>query len=65
MADLKPKDFQGILVQKFPYVPTSSQEQTLMKLSTFVLSNANDRIFLLRGYAGTGKTTIIVNLVKQ
>lgn len=65
MAQLKPKDFQGILVQKFPFPPTASQEKTLLKLSDFVLSNANDSIFLLRGYAGTGKTTIIGNLVKQ
>ena len=65
MAHLKPKDFQGILLEKFPFVPTSSQEKTLMELSDFVLSKTNNTIFLLRGYAGTGKTTIIGNLVKQ
>jgi len=65
MADLKPKDFQEILVEKFPHVPTTLQGYTLAKLSEFVLSSSNDDLFLLKGYAGTGKTTILGSLVKQ
>ncbi len=65
MSDLKPKDFQRILLDKFPHSPTVLQEQTLAGLSEFVLASTTDSLFLLKGYAGTGKTTIVGNLVKQ
>ncbi len=65
MSDLKPKDFQRILLDKFPHSPTVLQEQTLGGLSEFVLGSTTDSLFLLKGYAGTGKTTIVGSLVKQ
>lgn len=36
---------------------TNDQHQALVKVETFLKSNAN--IFLLKGYAGTGKTTLL------
>jgi len=56
--------FAGLLVHQFPYEPTSSQKQLLEKLSGFVL-NRHKQAFLLKGYAGTGKTTIISTLVNH
>ena len=37
------------------------QENTVGKLETFL--DSNDRVFLLKGYAGTGKTTLIRGLI--
>lgn len=41
---------------------TGSQLSAVEKLSDFILSRQTDDVFLLRGYAGTGKTTLISQL---
>ena len=48
----------------FPYQPTFEQEIAVKSLSTFLLSTAKDTVFILRGYAGTGKTSLVGALVK-
>ena len=48
----------------FPFVPTNEQEISLDKLSQFILSGDDRKVFLLCGYAGTGKTTLIAALVR-
>ena len=50
--------------ENFPYQPTFEQEIAVKSLSTFLLSPANDSVFVLRGYAGTGKTSLVGALVK-
>lgn len=65
MTDLTTTDFYKILRQNFPFQPTQKQEVTLQKLAEFVFSNDKDELFLLKGYAGTGKTTLIGCLVKN
>jgi exodeoxyribonuclease V len=44
--------------------PTADQSDTLRKLAAYISDNTNDSIFLLTGYAGTGKTSIISSVVK-
>lgn len=48
----------------FPYTPTFEQETAIDSLSDFLLDRSNDIAFILRGYAGTGKTSLIGALVK-
>lgn len=55
--------FFTILKDKFPFEPTLKQLITLEKLSQFLISTEKDTLFLLKGYAGTGKTTIIGTIV--
>ncbi|AIM61380.1 MULTISPECIES: ATP-dependent DNA helicase [Cellulophaga] len=55
--------FFKILKEKFPFEPTLKQLITLEKLSQFLVSKNKDDLFLLKGYAGTGKTTIIGTIV--
>jgi exodeoxyribonuclease-5 len=43
---------------------TESQGIMVEKLADFIIKNRSDTIFLIRGYAGTGKTTMINRLVK-
>ncbi|KQC33944.1 ATP-dependent endonuclease [Nonlabens sp. YIK11] len=62
---MTPQDFFKILKLDFPFEPTFQQERALEELSQFILSPEKDQIFMLRGYAGTGKTTIISSLVKS
>ena len=48
----------------FPFNPTAEQEISLQKISEFILSGDDRKIFMLCGYAGTGKTTLVSALVK-
>lgn len=47
-----------------PFQPTAEQEQALNALADFLLKPQADSLFLLTGYAGTGKTSLIGALVK-
>ena len=52
-------------IKRFPYVPTLMQYKLLVQLSHFVLDKNKQSLFLLKGYAGTGKTTIISTLISN
>ena len=51
------------ILLRFPHVPTPDQTVAIDSLATFI-SSGNDSVFLLKGYAGTGKTTLVAALVK-
>ncbi|UUV22822.1 ATP-dependent DNA helicase [Paenimyroides aestuarii] len=57
--------FYQQLKNTFPFELTLKQDAFLKKISQFVLSDNPDEIFVLKGYAGTGKTTLLSNLVHQ
>ena len=65
MNSLTDSSFYTILKDKFPHVPTDIQSVALQKLSSFILSDKKDAIFLLKGFAGTGKTTLVGTLVNN
>ena len=50
--------------ENFPYQPTPEQENAIKLLSGFLCSPKADVAFLLRGYAGTGKTSLVGALVR-
>lgn len=60
-----PASFLKILNEDLGFTATSKQDIALQLLSDFVVTPSKDRLFLLKGYAGTGKTTIISTLVKN
>ncbi len=45
-------------------IPTDDQSSSLKNLADYICENTNDKIYLLTGYAGTGKTSVISSLVK-
>lgn len=55
--------FYKELLNKFSYQPTSKQSQLFLMLADFVLSTEKNSLFLIKGYAGTGKTTTLSTLV--
>ncbi|MDC1325363.1 MAG: ATP-dependent DNA helicase [Flavobacteriales bacterium] len=57
--------FYGLLKTDFPHNTTTKQDIALQLLAKFVTSDVKNEIFLLKGYAGTGKTTTIGTLVKN
>ena len=56
-------NFSTQIYEKLSYQPTNSQKKIIEALDRY-LSNADySRIFVLNGYAGTGKTTLVAALV--
>jgi exodeoxyribonuclease-5 len=45
-------------------IPTDDQSDALKQIASYITDNTNDVIFLLKGYAGTGKTSVISSVVK-
>ena len=60
-----PTAFYKELLQKFPFEPTSKQRQLLSDLTAFIFDTNERALFLLKGYAGTGKTTAISTVVNS
>lgn len=48
----------------YPFEPTEEQNQAIDLLSRFAITRVGKPVFLLKGYAGTGKTTLVGTLVK-
>ena len=63
MTSITDATFFKLLTDKFPHDPTAKQSVALHKLASFVLSKEKDSVFMLKGFAGTGKTTIVGTIV--
>ena len=57
--------FSTEVLKYFPYKPTLKQKLLLDKLAYFIFEDNDNALFLLKGYAGTGKTTIISTVVNN
>ncbi len=52
------------MIQSFGFEPTDGQAIVMYHLSAFLLSQKENPTYILRGYAGTGKTTLVKTLVR-
>ncbi len=59
------KNFYSVLLQNFPFNPTVKQDIFFQQIAQFLTNNNNEEIFVLKGYAGTGKTTVISTIVNN
>jgi len=57
--------FYKHLLHDFPFAPTKKQAEMLQLLCEFTLNEEKEDLFLLKGYAGTGKTTTISTFVNN
>ncbi len=57
-------DVYQLLLDNFGFEPTKGQAKVISDLSAFIITEKERATYLLRGYAGTGKTTLISTLVK-
>jgi len=58
-------EFHTLLKEKFPFDLTLKQDVVLQRLASFILEGDDESLFILKGYAGTGKTTLISTLVNS
>lgn len=52
------------ILAELPFQPTTEQNSLIEKLGEFLMSTDNEKLFLLKGYAGTGKTSVVSALVR-
>ncbi|MCR9153341.1 MAG: ATP-dependent DNA helicase [Croceimicrobium sp.] len=57
--------FYYSLKRAFPHQPTQGQLEAFKQLTLFMAEARADLVFLLRGYAGTGKTSLIESTVES
>ncbi|MGI4022760.1 MAG: ATP-dependent DNA helicase [Janthinobacterium lividum] len=55
---------EDLIRKAFPHTPTLQQMELFSLLHQFLISTDEDSCFVLKGYAGTGKTTVLAALVK-
>lgn len=55
----------AFILDKFGFKATKQQEKAVGMMSEFIFERNADSIFLLKGYAGTGKTSLIGALVRS
>ncbi len=53
-----------VFLENFKFKPTENQDVAIDKLCNFILEKNNEKIFVLLGYAGTGKTSLMSAFVK-
>lgn len=59
-----PAQFKQALLSSFSFTPTPDQNELIDKLGDFICTDSGRDLFIIRGYAGTGKTKIIADLSK-
>jgi ATP-dependent exoDNAse (exonuclease V) alpha subunit len=58
-------NFYKELKKSFPFTPTDAQDLLLLQLSDFIFNDDKSALFLIKGFAGTGKTTLIGAVVNN
>jgi exodeoxyribonuclease-5 len=61
-------NIEALLLHHFPYEPTAGQSELIKKLAIFFanpITPGTRRLFIIRGYAGTGKTTVVSSMVQS
>lgn len=63
---LKPNHtiFKTKFLEELKFNPTTDQKKAIKKISEFVTNTNAYEIFILKGFAGTGKTTLISKLIQ-
>ena len=57
--------FYAQLSRNFPFAPTEKQDLFFKMAAVFLTDKSDDSIFVLKGYAGTGKTSVIATIVNS
>jgi len=60
------KDFaRSLILKNLKFEPTPGQDKAIDLLSEFIIDNRAGNVFVLNGYAGTGKTTLVSALIQS
>ena len=62
-SGIKIKELQGDLLRNFSHQATTDQIKLITEVACFLLDKDPNQIFVLKGYAGTGKTSLIQSII--
>lgn len=62
--NMDPGKLETALEKAFEHPPTDGQREAMKHLSRFVAEREGQDVFILKGYAGTGKTSLVSALVR-
>jgi exodeoxyribonuclease-5 len=67
MDDIKNKieKLESTIKKNLPFTPNEDQETAIKKISKYVFNSYPNSLFILKGYAGTGKTNLISGITKS
>ena len=57
-------EFKQLIPFFLPFIPNSDQNSAIELLTNFIFNDESRSLFILKGYAGTGKTNLISALTK-
>jgi len=57
-------DFKALIPSYLPFSPNDDQKMAIEKISDFIFNRDERSVFILKGYAGTGKTNLISAFTK-
>ena len=63
-SNMTRQELYQLFNRSFGFVPTEGQKTVMFHLAAFLLSEKKNPTYLLQGYAGTGKTTLVTTLVE-
>ena len=64
MQKTNPSQFVNAVIASLPFEPNQQQSELIQKISNFLFSENENELFILKGYAGTGKTNLIAAVTK-
>ena len=64
-SGIKIKELQGDLLRNFPHKATKDQIKLISEVAGFLLNKDPHQLFVLKGYAGTGKTSLVQSLIRS
>ena len=57
--------FYKKVLNNLPFTPNDQQDECLKKVSEFIIASKKKReLFILKGFAGTGKTSLMASIVQ-
>ena len=59
------EQMKGLILDNFGFRPTHEQDLAAKMISEFIFEQHRESVFVLRGYAGTGKTSLVGALVRS
>lgn len=62
---MNPIQLNKSILNFFSYNPTSGQSELITKMCGYLSANEPSSLFIIKGYAGTGKTTVVSAIVKS
>ena len=62
---MESQKIEQLLRQHFPFEPTNDQRYAIEVISRFLPSKVKNPLLVLKGYAGTGKTSLVISLVNS